>query len=199
MAVHVLLNEIGEKFEAQKLSMQDGEHKKPDFLKINPRGQVPVLQEDGKTLLEGAAILTYLCDKHKSPLLPQSGWDRAEALQWLMFGNSTLHNGYSKAAFIARNGEDGPAKDKLVNAACDQIQEYWNQIETHLAQSGKPYVCGDKCTIADILIAVIANWGFLPRQFSFGPKTKALLKSVIARPAYQKAIATEQVDYKAAA
>jgi glutathione S-transferase len=199
MAVHVVLNAVGAEFKLQNVSLMNGEHKKPEFLKINPRGQVPVLVEGDKVLREGAAIITYLCDKYKSPLLPADGWARAEALQWLMYGNATLHVAYSKAAFINRNMKDGAEKTALLTLALDQIQDMWNEIEMHLETSGKMYLAGDNITAGDILVTVIANWSFLPRAFTFGPKSKALFKAVITHPAYAKAIATEQVEYKAAA
>lgn len=194
MAVHVVLNELGQEVELIKSNI-GGAEKDPALLKVNPRGSVPVLVEGGKTLLEGAAIITYLCDKHSSELLPSKGWERAQALQWLMYANATLHVGYSKAAFIRKNG----GAEELLNKAMDDIQSMWNQVETSLAANGTTYICGENVTAGDILITVIANWGFLPRAFTYGPKTKALLKAVSARPAYQKALKTEAVEYKAAA
>jgi glutathione S-transferase len=198
MAVHVILNALNVPFEGIKTSISDGQTKTAEFLKKNPRGSVPVLEFDGHTLREGGAIITYLCDTHNSPLLPKSGWARANALQWLMFANATLHVGYSKAAFVWRNTPEGAARDAALNVALDQIQSMWDEIEAALAAGG-PFVCGADLTPADILITVIANWSWLPRQFTFGSKTKALLKTVSTHPAYQKALAAEQVEYKAAA
>jgi glutathione S-transferase len=195
MAIHVVLNELNQPVELIRATIGDPGNIDQELHKVNPRNQVPVLVEDGKPILEGGAMITYLCDKHPSDLMPKSGYERAQALQWLMFGNATLHVGYSKAAFVKRNG----GSDELFNKACEQIQGMWDQIEASLASSGKPYLCGDKVTAGDILITVIANWGFLGVSFNFGPKTKALLKSVSSRPAYQKALTAEQVEYKAAA
>jgi glutathione S-transferase len=54
--------------------------------------------------------------------------------------------------------------------------------------------------MGDILMAVIANWSaYFPGQITIGPNVKRVLKDVIARPAYQQAMAAEQVEYKAAA
>ncbi|MCK6417475.1 MAG: glutathione S-transferase family protein [Alphaproteobacteria bacterium] len=198
MAVHVILNTLNVPFKAVRTSIKDGDTKKPEFLKKNPRGAVPFLEFDGHGMREGGAIITYLCDAHSSPLLPKSGWARANALQWLMFANATLHVAYSKAGMIGRTVDDGPSKEKALKAALDSIQSMWDEIETHLAANG-PYLCGKEQTAADILLTVIANWSWLPRQFSFGPKTKTLLKTISAQPAYQKALQEEQVEYKAAA
>ena len=71
MAIHVLLNELGQ--EVKLVNVGDpkgGRERPPEFLKINPRGNVPVLSDDGFIVREGAAIILYLLEKHKSPLLP---------------------------------------------------------------------------------------------------------------------------------
>ena len=60
MAIHVLLNEIGEDFQLENTAIGQGKNKSEAFLKINPRGQVPALEEDGKAMFEGGAILAYL-------------------------------------------------------------------------------------------------------------------------------------------
>ena len=88
LAVHVALLEVGAKFELENVSAPAGQPKSAEFLKINPRGAVPVLKIDNFILREGAAILTYILDSHKSDLLPASGLERAEALEWLSFANS---------------------------------------------------------------------------------------------------------------
>lgn len=194
MAVHVLLNELGQEVELIRARIHE---EQPDskLKAINPRGQVPVLIDEGRPLREGAAIILYLCEKHKSSLIPLGGWDHPRALQWLMFTNASLHNGYSRANFLKKKG----APDALIQSACDNIQDMWDVIEAELTDHGGDYICGDKITAADILITVIANWTFLPRQFTFGSKTKSLLRHVSERPAYKKALEAEQVEYKAAA
>lgn len=196
MAVHIVLNELGQNAKIHLMSREKNEIKAPEFLKLNPRGQIPVLIEDGKPLREGAAQIIYLCDKHTSPLLPQSGWERAEALQWLMFCNATLHPGYARATHINRGMQDGPIKEETLKAARASVQAMWDEVESHLAASG-PYLCGKNVTAGDIVLTVIANWN--TTNYTFGPKTKALFKAIVARPAYQKALAAEQVEYKAAA
>jgi glutathione S-transferase len=196
MAVHVVLNEIGQDVKTHMLSREKNEIKSPEFLKINPRGQIPVLVEDGKALREGAAQIIYLCEKHNSSLLPKSGWEKAQALQWLMFCNASLHPAYGRTFWLMKNTPAGEFQENAVKEARKQIQQMWDEIEQHLAANG-PYLCGANITAADILLCVIANWS--PQNYKFGEKTKALFQSVTARPAYQKALAAEAVEYKVAA
>ncbi len=195
-AIHVMLNEIGQPFEAQKIDLGSGEQRKPEFLKINPRGQIPVLVDGNTTLREGAAIISYLAEKYQSPLLPQSGATRPVALEAMMFCNATLHPAYSRCFFIPRQEIDAEAKAKLMATCCTAVQKLWDDVEAILGKTR--YFAGANVTIADIMLAVMANWS-IPTMPVFGPKTKALIAEITARPSYQKALAAEGVTYKAAA
>lgn len=198
MAVHVLLNEINAQFKLEKASPNAGETRTPEYLKMNPRGQVPVLLVDGKPLREGAAIITYLADTHKSPLLPAEGWARAQALQGLMFANSTMHPAYSRLFGLMKMPEDTPGKALFNEQAFKQVTSLWQDVEGQLAE--QPYLAGTECTVADILLTVIGNWSAnFGDKIVIGPKARAMFAKVIARPAYQKALATEGVEYKMAA
>jgi glutathione S-transferase len=195
MAVRVMLNECNQQAEFEKIDIQGA--RPPEFLKVNPRGQVPVLVDDGRVLREGAAILIHLCEKHSSPFLPKSGKERDAAIEWLMFCNATLHPGYGRHFFLMRNTPE-EAKEKLLGVSLAMINKLWAEVEERLANHA--YLAGDNITVGDILMTVIANWaGHLPKAPTIGPRTKKLLQTVSSRPAYQKALQDEQVEYKAAA
>lgn len=198
MAIHVLLNEIGAPFNIESTSIREGKTRTPEFLKINPRGQVPALEVDGKVMLEGGAILTYLCEENNSPLLPKNGWAKADALQWLMFCNATLHPAYSRVFWLLWRVEEAiPGREAIAQKGVEWINKLWQDVETQLQD--RPYLCGNECTIGDILLTVIANWSEnIPYAITIGPKTRALFSRVIARPSYQKALAAENVTYKMA-
>jgi len=198
MAPHVLLNELNVPVELKKIEISKGEGQSPEFLKINPRGQVPVLVDDGQVIREGVAILVHLMEKHNSPLLPKSGKERTEALEWLCFANASLHPAYGKAFFINKSAPDN-AKEVLFKTAFAQINKLWAELDARLANH--KYICGDQVTAADILVTVIANWGayFPPGSVTQGANVKRLLKEISQRPAYQKALKEEAVEYKAAA
>lgn len=195
MAVHVALNECNQPVTLHKIDMSAGDNRTPEFLKLNPRGQIPVLQDGELVIREGAAILIHILEKQKSSLLPSSEPARSEALEWLMFANATLHPAYARCFFLKKNNTaEGPLMDKAVA----MINSLWDEVEQRL--SSRKYICGDNMTVADILITVIANWSAnIPGTITMGSNTKRLLKEVSSRPAYQKAMESEQVEYKAAA
>lgn len=190
MAVHAVLNELNVPFETIKQT----DLKSPEFLKLNPRGQIPLLVVDGEPVKEGAAIITWLLDTHTSSLLPKSGIERAKALEWLMWGNASLHPACGKMFWLNKLTLDEAVKTELAKVITGQIQSLWDEADARLAKH--KYLAGETLTAADILITVIANWG-LP--VTLGPNVKRLIKEVSARPAYQKALKTEEVEYKAAA
>ena len=197
LAVHVALEEVGAKYTLVAAHGADGKAT-PELLKVNPRGAVPVLDHDGFIQREGAAILITLLDENRSPLLPASGNARAAALEWLAFANSTLHPAYSRMFGLNAALGDKAAESPLYDAAIANIQKWWDDIEKRLTTSA--YLAGEECTIADILVTVIANWSPAAKKpITLGPKAKALFTKVVLRPAYQKALMDENVTYKVAA
>jgi glutathione S-transferase len=201
MAVHIVLNELQQPVKVIDVRVPEGEPRPAEFLAINPRGNVPVLIDGELVLREGGAILTYLMDKHQSPMLPREGYARGKALEWLMFANATMHPAYARVFFL--NGlPDSAAKEEALQRAYAAISKLWAEVDGELAS--KPYLLGDAVSAADILLAVIANWGQsdkggFAQALTFGVNVKRMLKAVSARPAYQKALAAEGVEYKAAA
>lgn len=191
LAVHVLLNELNVPFETvnQKDKLKDAE-----FLKLNPRGQIPLLVVNGEPVKEGGAILSWLCDEHASPLLPKSGIERAKALEWLMWCNASLHPACCKMFWLNKiTTLDAKAVEELKKLTLAQVQSLWDEADARLAKT--KYLAGDKLTVGDILLTVIANWGI----GAPGENVKRVLKEVSQRPAYQKAMQTEGISYKAAA
>jgi glutathione S-transferase len=192
MAVHIILNEVGQDVELIQARDTKGQNT-PELIKANPRGQVPTLVEGDKIMTEGAAMITYLCDKYKSDLMPQSGWERAQALKWLMVCNASLHPAYARTNWLKKNG----GTDEQIKASRAGAQEIWDMVEKQLTENG-PYLCGKKPTAGDVLLTVIGNWAD-KGVYNYGAKTKELFKNISARPAYQQALADEKVEYKAAA
>ncbi len=189
MAVHVILNELNVPFEA----VRQDDLKSPDFLKLNPRGQVPLLIADGEPVKEGAAIITYLLDSHANNLMPKSGIERARALEWLMWCNASLHPACGRMFWLNKQEFDDATKAGLSKLFLAQVQSLWDEADERLAKT--KYLAGDQVTAGDILLAVIANWGI----GTPGANVKRVLKDVVTRPAYQKTLTAEQIEYKAAA
>ena len=79
--VALFLEESGLAFEPVKIDTRKGEQFAPEFLKINPNGKVPAIDDNGTIVFDSNAILLYLAEK-TGKFLPSN---RAELLSWLMF------------------------------------------------------------------------------------------------------------------
>ena len=76
------LEELGLKYEHVPLNTQ-GDSRKPEYLKVNPNGHVPALEDDGRSSGESMAVNVYLAEKYgKAPLRPSSVADHSHAYQW---------------------------------------------------------------------------------------------------------------------
>ncbi len=193
LAVHVVLLELNAKFELENVKAEQGKTK---LLEVNSRGMVPVLKIDNFVLREGAAILLYLLENNQSNLLAKSGLERAKQLEWLAFANASLHPAYGKIFGMMKSLGDQASKNPLYKVAIEQIQKHWNEIEQHLVAN--EYLVGNKISVADILVTVIANWsGYFGGGINYGERTKAYFSKVISRDAFKKALNDEGVEYKA--
>src|SRR4051794_19579553 len=82
----------GEDFEPKIVKLHKGEQKAPEYLAMNPNGQVPVLVHEGKPLSQIMAIAQFLDARcPKAGLLPTEPWARAQALSKLAWMNNTVH------------------------------------------------------------------------------------------------------------
>lgn len=192
MALHVMLLELGQP--VTLINKKDVD----DYAAINPAGTVPVLK-DGDTLVrEGASIALYLAEQHDTPLLPKDPQARVAAIDALMFANATMHPAYSKMFFAAHGLESEAAKEEALKAAAANVSRLWKIVDDRLGDSA--FAAGNDLTIADVMLAVYANWGgYFPVDIPLGANVKRLLRTVTSRPSFQAALAAEAVDYKAVA
>ncbi|VTZ59339.1 glutathione S-transferase family protein [Sinorhizobium medicae] len=87
--IRILLNQLQKPFERHTLDLESGETKTNEFYMLNRFSRIPVLQlEDGRTIVESAAILLYLAEG--SPLLPEDAYMRSQVISWLFFEQGDL-------------------------------------------------------------------------------------------------------------
>jgi glutathione S-transferase len=92
MAPHIALFETGAAFEGRPVSFKKDENRTPEYLAINPLGQVPTLVIDGRPLTEVAAILFYLARTYPDAgLLPDDAEGEAQVISWMSFIAATVH------------------------------------------------------------------------------------------------------------
>lgn len=189
VATQVVLRELEQPFTLVDVKQQD------NFKSINPVGAVPVLIDHDKVITEGAAIMLYLLGKHKSELFPEDEVERQIAIQHIMFANATMHPAYSRLFFISQQHVAEDAKQALLNAAAQNINQLWQVVEAKLAD--KPFLGGRKPSAADIMLTVYSRWGAIfPVDIVIGDKTQAMLDTIQSLPNFIKTDEAEQLQSK---
>lgn len=132
----IALETAGVEFETRPVRFMRGEHKSPDFRKLNPLGKVPAVQIDGTVLTENVAILTYLAERYPDAGLMPKADDavaRARNLADLCFCSSTLHPLVTRIripTFFA-----GPENALVVKQTAEKaMDEYFALIEQRLSE-----------------------------------------------------------------
>lgn len=151
--VRLALAHLGLPFRLRDVDILRGDTRTPDFLAMNPRGRVPVLQlEDGTVLIESNAILMYLGEG--TALVPRDRIERARMMQWLFFEQNAHHPSIGEARFwlsLIPGGRE--LKRDLIDEWMENGEAALARMDAQLARS--PYIAGDSFTLADV--ALYAN------------------------------------------
>ena len=172
----------------------------PDYAtRINATNQVPILEDDGFLIREGAAIALYLLEKHDSPWLKGDRAGKTEFQQWLMFNYATLHPAYGRIFTVAKTMTEGDAKAKLLQQLADKVSDTWQILNERL--EGRNFVVGDEATIIDYLVVIYSSWNhaFPQLKIALGKNVEHLVKNVSTLPEVQAAYEAENIRLKVAA
>lgn len=138
---------LGRPYRWIELDVLKGESRTPQFLAINPAGQVPtVVLPGGRPLAQSNAIILHLAEG--SDLIPDAAYDRARMLEW-MFWEQYSHEPYvAVARFQVRYlGKDPADLDpKLVERGQAALQ----RLEDGLVAS--PFLVGERLSLADVAL-----------------------------------------------
>jgi len=110
--VRLLLELLRVPYETVLIDFKAKEHKGPAFLKINPRGQVPAIEDDGRVFWDSSACLVYIARKHGGEQwLPDDASGLAEVTQWLAVANNEIHYGCQWARATANGNRSGNVEE----------------------------------------------------------------------------------------
>lgn len=187
LSPHIVLREAGLPFQLVMAStktkkLADGS----DYLAINPKGQVPLLElDDGQRLSEGPVIVQYIADQAPaSGLMPPAGtMARYRVMEWLNYITSELHKGFTPL-FTPGTHEDTKASGR------QKLTEKLTWVDGQLA--GKTFLTGDSFTAADAYLFTVAGWGkYVGVDIAPLANVSAFMARVAARPAVQEALKAE--------
>lgn len=153
---HVTLREVGAEFDLvavdlfEKKLADDG-----NYLDINPRGYVPLLEcDDGRKFAECAVIIQYLADQFPDAGLapPPGSDDRYRLQEWLSFIGAEMHKSFPQLYLPYIPEEMRPVARQRVATRMNFLDE---------ALAGRQWLMGDRFTVADAYCGGILNWAKL--------------------------------------
>jgi len=187
LSPHIALLEAGLPYDLVKVDLRAKKLENgDDFLKVNPKGQVPVLAlDDGKLVTEGPVIIQMIADKAGKGLAPaRDSAERYELLEVLNFITTELHKNLSPL-FSPVLADDAKAFFK------DRTMGKFKYLETRLA--GRDYLMGKEFTVADGYLYTMLMWATDRLGFDFSglPNLTAYKARVGARPKVKEALQKE--------
>jgi glutathione S-transferase len=187
LSPHIALHEAGLAHELVKVDLRAKKTENgDDFLKINPKGQVPVLALDsGEIVTEGPVIVQMIADqapaKHLAPARDSA--ERYKLLEWLNFITTELHKNIGPM-FAPALSDDAKAffKDRAIGK--------FKVVDSALA--GRDYLMGKQFSVADGYLFVMLRWADAHKMDLSGMKNLMAFKDrVAARPNVQAALKME--------
>jgi glutathione S-transferase len=156
----------------------------PEFLKVNPNGHVPAVDDDGLVLVESLAINFYLAKKHGGPLAPASLAEEGQIAMWTLWAATEVE---SEALTLLNHRVGKPPAERdprLAEAAIEALRAPFAVLDAALAATG--FLVGGRFTVADLNVAEVMRYALpAPELFEAAPRVKAWLAAAHARPAFK--------------
>lgn len=176
-----VLKELDVAHEFVSVKLSEGEHMKPEFLRLNPAHKIPVLVDGDQVITESAAIVLYLAEKYPGKgLIPADINARAQMYRWLMFAATELEQPLWR---IARHTFLYPEDKRLpadIALAQGDFRDMAKVFEQHM--SGHQYVVGDSFTVADCVTAWTIDWAYEMKLLDGLRNLQSYLERAYARP-----------------
>lgn len=157
----------------------------PEFLKVNPNGHIPSIDDDGLVLHESLAINLYLARKHGTALAPANVGEEGLMAMWSLWAATEIE-GHALDIIYHRVGNAGrPMDPKIADAAVQALRTPFAVLDSALAKDG--HLVGGRFTVADLNVAEVVRYAqAAPELFAAAPHVKAWLDACQARPAFKK-------------
>jgi glutathione S-transferase len=174
-----MLEEVGQPYEIRHVDILKGDQKKPDIVKLNPMGKLPLLTDGDAVVTEGAAIALYLADRYSYGTLAPKVDDpkRGTYLRWSFFAPSVIEPGLmAKAAkWEFKEGQAGwGGFDTMVSAMESAI-------------TGRDFVLGSQFSMADVVFGGTIRYMLMVKMLEAKPAFTAYAERLSSRPALQRA------------
>ena len=176
-----LARELGLEIEAVEIDLHTGQHKSPEFLKLNLNGHVPVLDDDGFILYESLAINLYLAKKTGGAIAAASLEEEALMSQWSFWVVNEVEHlliEILEHRMLLPEAERQPA---LADTAWQKLQKPLSVLESTLTD--RDYLVGNRFTVADLNVSIVMSLiNRLALDITRYPNVRAWLDTCLGRP-----------------
>ncbi|HYL58569.1 MAG TPA: glutathione S-transferase family protein [Candidatus Acidoferrales bacterium] len=178
--------EVGLKYEHVPVAPNTGT-RKPEYLKINPNGHVPALDDNGLILFESMAINLYLAEKYgKSPLWPSTVEGRGQAYQWSVWAMTETEPHLLTVLMHRMFLPQAQRSEAAASSAIESLKAPLKVLDDAL--KNRAYLLGSDFTIADLNVAsVLSLAAIIKLDMTATPAVGKWLQTCLGRPAMQKA------------
>ncbi|MDR3534763.1 MAG: glutathione S-transferase family protein [Rhodopila sp.] len=157
----------------------------PAFLKINPNGHIPSIDDDGLVLHESLAINLYLARRYGSSLGPADAAEDGQMGMWALWAAIEAEP-HTIQVLYHRVGKPPAERDPAVaQAAIDALRAPFAVLDQALTKTG--FLVGGRFTVADVNVSEVVRYALpAPELFDAAPAVRAWLQACHARPAYKR-------------
>jgi glutathione S-transferase len=157
LASHIALEETGAKYETEKLNLAQGDQRKPEYLKVNPKSRVPALITERGILTETPAILVWIAQTYpQAKLAPADPFEFAVAQAFNSYLCATVHPAHAHGRRGARWSDDTAAHESMKAKVPQNMSDSFTLIENEMLKG--PWVMGDAYSICDPYLFTISGW-----------------------------------------
>ncbi len=181
---HAVLAELALPVDEIHVNSKAGANRTAEYLALNPDGRIPVLRlPDGQVMTESAAIALHLAESHpEAGLVPLPGDpDRVRFLRWLFYSVPNIYEPDLRASYPARYCSDPGEAEGVKRAGLRALDANWTILAAALGEG--PFLLGQRYSVADPYLAMMAAWHPAPRALMARlPALARLVEAVRTRP-----------------
>ena len=184
---HCMLQRAGAEYQPIMVKLHKGEQHEADYLAINPRGQVPVLVDDGQVVTQILAIVLHLDQKFPdAQFLPTSPLARVKAIETLAWMNNTVHPTFTHIFMPQKFSDQADVQASLKAFNTQTYKGLLSELESFVsAKAPSAWLSGDQLGPLDAYALTLTRWGSIA---GINPSTYALLWTHVQRVAADQAV-----------
>ena len=181
--------ELGLQYEHIPVAVGAEGSKKPEYLRLNPNGEVPFIDDDGLILTESLAINLYLARKHGGPLQPSNVAEIGQAIGWTLWAATGVERNAAQALYNTSMYPPAERNPAVVAESLAALKAPLAVLEAALAKGGG-HLVGGRFTVADLnVVCVLFYLRANPEAIADKPAIRAWYTAALARPAAKQAFA----------